>query len=80
METIRDVELLYSIGVKAGFLKPDDKVKYYLAAMKRIYHKAPTLMDEDDDEGLSGSDLDEWGDDGALSDGDKLSLPLQYQQ
>lgn len=76
METIRDVELLYSIGVKAGFLKPDDKVKYYLAAMKRIYHKAPTLMDEDDEE-LSGSDLDEWGD-GALSDGDKLSLPLQY--
>ncbi|KFZ08796.1 hypothetical protein V502_09110 [Pseudogymnoascus sp. VKM F-4520 (FW-2644)] len=79
VETIRDVELLYSIGVKAGFLKPDDKVKYYLAAMKRIYHKAPTLMDEDDDEDLSGSDIDEWGD-GALSDGGKLALPLQYQQ
>ncbi|KFY57786.1 hypothetical protein V496_06333 [Pseudogymnoascus sp. VKM F-4515 (FW-2607)] len=77
VDTIRDVELLYSIGVKAGFLKPDDKVRYYLAAMKRIYHKAPTLMDEDDEE-LNGSDLDEWGD-GALSDGGKLALPpLQY--
>ncbi|KFY26335.1 hypothetical protein V491_01346 [Pseudogymnoascus sp. VKM F-3775] len=77
VETIRDVQLLYSIGVKAGFLKPDEKVKYYLAAMKRIYHKAPTLMDEDD-EGLSGSEIDEWGD-GALSDGGKLGLPpLQY--
>ncbi|KFY13720.1 hypothetical protein V492_03067 [Pseudogymnoascus sp. VKM F-4246] len=76
VETIRDVQLLYSIGVKAGFLKPDEKVKYYLAAMKRIYHKAPTLMDEDD-EGLSGSDQDEW-DDGTLSDGSKLALPLQY--
>ncbi|KAL5344747.1 hypothetical protein ACLOAV_010144 [Pseudogymnoascus australis] len=77
VETIRDVQLLYSIGVKAGFLKPDEKVKYYLAAMKRIYHKAPTLMDEDD-EGLSGCDLDEWGCDGAQSDGDKLALPPQY--
>ncbi|OBT77983.1 hypothetical protein VF21_03174 [Pseudogymnoascus sp. 05NY08] len=76
VETIRDVQLLYSIGVKAGFLKPDDKVKYYLAAMKRIYCKAPTLMDEDD-EGLSGSDIDEWSDE-ALSDGGKLALPLQF--
>lgn len=78
METIRDVQLLYSIGVKAGFLKPDDKVKYYLAAMKRIYCKAPTLMDEDD-EGLSGSDIEEWSDE-ALSDGGKPALPSQFQQ
>ena len=43
-------------------MKRDDKVKDYLAAMKRIYHKVSTLMDEEDFEGPSGSDLDEWDD------------------
>ncbi|KAL6850834.1 hypothetical protein ACO1O0_007960 [Amphichorda felina] len=73
-EAIRDVQLLYRTGVKAGFLKRDDKVQGYLAAMKRVYHKVPALMDEDY-EGPSGSDVDEWSD-GAPSDGDKLALPL----
>ncbi|KAG5927465.1 hypothetical protein E4U42_002216 [Claviceps africana] len=42
---INEVQELYNMGVKVGFLKRDDKVQDYLAAMKRIYHRAPYLKD-----------------------------------
>ena len=42
---INEVQELYSMGVKVGFLRRDDKVQDYLAAMKRIYHRAPYLRD-----------------------------------
>ncbi|KAG5983002.1 hypothetical protein E4U55_001001 [Claviceps digitariae] len=40
---INEVQELYSVGVKVGFLKRDDTVQDYLAAMKRIFHRAPYL-------------------------------------
>ncbi|KAG6006829.1 hypothetical protein E4U21_006636 [Claviceps maximensis] len=42
---INEVQELYSMGVKVGFLKKDDQVQDYLAGMKRIYHRAPYLRD-----------------------------------
>lgn len=57
-EIIRDTQELYRVGVKAGFLKQDDKVHHYLAAMRRVYQKVPSLMD-DDYEGSSGATEDD---------------------
>lgn len=62
-ETIRDVQELYKIGVKAGFLKQDDKVKHYLAAMRRVYQKVPSLMDEDYEGSSGATEEDEEEDD-----------------
>lgn len=42
---IHEVQELYSLGVRVGFLKRDDAVQDYLAAMKRVYHRAPYLKD-----------------------------------
>jgi hypothetical protein len=55
--------LLYRIGIQAGFLKRDERVQSYLAAMRRIYHKVPSLVNDDYEE-PGGSDLEEWSDEG----------------
>ncbi|EFY88033.1 hypothetical protein MAC_05897 [Metarhizium acridum CQMa 102] len=46
-KAIKEVQVLYKLGVKVGFLKRDDRVRNYLAAMRRKYHKMPFLRDED---------------------------------
>ncbi|KAG6012122.1 hypothetical protein E4U43_007933 [Claviceps pusilla] len=42
---INEVQELYNMGVKVGFLKRDDRVHEYLVGMKRVYHRAPYLKD-----------------------------------
>lgn len=74
-EAIQEVQLLYRVGVNAGFLKRDDRVKDYLSAMKQTYHRVPSLMDEGN-QWPSGSELDEWSV-GPGPYGGQLILPLQ---
>lgn len=61
-KAIKKVQMLYSLGVKVGFLKKDDRVRDYLATMKRKYQKIPSLRDEDrGDSSYSDLDIDdEW--------------------
>lgn len=45
-KAIKEVQGLYKLGVKAGFLKRNDRVRNYLSTMRRTYHKMPYLRDE----------------------------------
>ncbi|QUC17468.1 uncharacterized protein UV8b_01709 [Ustilaginoidea virens] len=47
--SIKDVQVLYRLGVKAGFLRENHQVCRYLAAMRRTYGRMPRLADDDAD-------------------------------
>ncbi|CAM1503356.1 Fc.00g081320.m01.CDS01 [Cosmosporella sp. VM-42] len=58
-KTIQEVQVLYNLGVRAGFLRKNETVRRYLNTMERKYQKIHFLGDEDCEES-SSYDPDEW--------------------
>ena len=54
-EAIAEVESLYEIGVKVGFLKQNRDFAEFLRSMHRIYEKISRLNEEDNEGSASGS-------------------------